>query len=279
MGESLLDRFASDGTVLVDGEELTTPYRVSDGSMLLIAGTCAARPAADALAPLGLRALVTADGRALAALWVADFAEANLGPHGELQFSLFCEGPRANAAPAGPWAFYQALARTEPPWMVCHRLWNTSERVVRYNDVHLGLEVNRAEGGLHRVGAWRFGFTEGDGRILARGAVELPSRTSLADGWSLGRALGTGKLFRLRRGPSSISVVSPRLTGSCDLQVSQTFTRAASVIRRWSSSDQLELVDPALVAMGFVPDLVTAFTGVEFVYLRPEPQPSPAGSR
>lgn len=279
MGESLLNRFPADGTVVVDDEALTTPYRVSDGSMLLVAGTCDAGAAADALEPLGLRPVRTAEGRALAAVWVADFTEANLGPHGELQFSLFAAGARPEALPAGPWAFYGSLARPEPPLMVCHRLWNTTGRVVRYNDVHLGLEVGLAAGGLQTDGAWRFAFADGEGRTLGRGAVGVPARTSLADGWSLARTLGVRKLLRLGRGPSSISVVSPRLSADGALQVSQTFTRAASVVRRWDDSNQLELVHPALVGLGFVPDLLTAFTGVEFVYLRPEPLPAIPVSR
>lgn len=279
MGESLLNRFPADGTLLVDGEELTTPYRVCDGSMLMVAGTCDAGAAADALEPLGLHSVRTAEGRALAAVWVADFTEANLGPHGELQFSLFAAGARPEAPPAGPLAFYEALARPELPLMVCHRLWNTTGRVVRYNDVHLGLEVGLAAGGLQRDGAWRFAFADGEGRTLARGAVEVPARTSLADGWSLARTLGVRKLLRLGRGPSSINVVSPRLSADGALQVSQTFTRAASVVRRWDDSDQLELAYPALAGLGFVPDLVTAFTGVEFVYLRPESLPAVPVSR
>lgn len=269
MRRSLLDQFPADGTVLIDGEEFTTPYRVADGSMLLLAGTCELDAAADALAPLGLAPVAVGHGRALAALWVADFTQANLGPHGELQFSIFAAQSSA-ALSGGPWSLYQHLARTEMPWMVCHRLWNTTDQVVAYNDVHLGLEVGRADGGLRTDDIWRFTFAEMEGRSLARGAVQVPSRTSAADGWALTRTLGLRTLLRMSAGPSSISVVSPRRSSSGALQASQTFTRAASVVRLWNGADELELTDPQLAGLGFVPDLITAFGGLEFVYLRPQ---------
>ncbi len=99
-GPSVAERYPVDGVVSLDGERLPTPYLVQDGTMLMIAGTCDLASAALALEPLGLRATCTSDRRALAAAWVADFTRAGLGPHGELQVSLFTgPGGRADVSP------------------------------------------------------------------------------------------------------------------------------------------------------------------------------------
>lgn len=268
--ESILDRFPIDGTARIGEEDLTTPYRVEDGSMLLIAGSCDLAAATAATEPLGLHPVRTEDDRALAAIWIADFTSANLGPHGELQLSVFAEPQPGAPVTVGPWGFYEAVTRPTVPWMVCHRLWNTTHRVVRYNNEHLGLEVSPAVGGLRRDASWTFDFTDGDGRLLAHGAVELPKRTSLRDALRLSRAIGLGAAMALGRQVPSVSVVSPRLTEAGALRVSPTYTQAdGATLRRWDQRDHLELVDPHLAGLAFAPTMVAAFTGFSFVYLRP----------
>jgi hypothetical protein len=272
---SILDRFPADGTVLIGNEELTTPYRVEDGAMLLIAGTCDGGAASVVTEPLGLDPVRTDDGRAVAALWIADFTTANLGPHGELQLSIFAEQHCGDVVSAGPWAFYEAVTRASAPWMVCHRLWNTTPRVVRYNDEHLGLAVELAGGGLRRDGAaWAFDFTDPQGQRLAEGIIDLPRRTSPGDAWRLSRAIGLRAASALARETPSVSVVSPRLGESGALRVAATHTQAGrAVLRNWNAQDHLALRDPALEGLAFAPTMVAAFTEVRFVYLRPDELP------
>lgn len=262
-----------DGSVVIDDETLTTPYRVEDGSMLLIAGTVDPAAASAALAGVAMAPVPTTTGRALAAVWVADFRQANLGPHGELQFSVFATREEEPAVSPGPWGFYEALSRPMPPLMVCHRLWNTTRRVARYNDVHLGLDALPAAGGLTDGRRWRFAFDDTQGRALARGDVGIPTRTAMAEGAALTRALGLRRALRLADSRStSLTVVSPRRDRDGRLQLSSTFTQARrSVLRRWTDEDELELLDPHLGALGFAPEVIAAFTGLAFVYLRPEP--------
>lgn len=275
-GHSVLERYPVDGSVQLGGETLPTPYQVHDGTMLMVAGSCDLDAASSALAPLGLRATHTTDRRALAAVWVADFIRAGLGPHAELQVSLLT-GPagRGDLSP-GPWAFYEALSGQDQVWMLCHRLWNTTPRVVRYNDAHLQLVVALARGGLRQEqGRWSFEFSDEAGRLLAQGSSTIPSRTKPRHGLSLARALGWKRSRQLAsRVDQSIGVVSPRKTQDGNILVASTHTQAEhTAFRPWDSSDEIHLSEPDLARLDFRPDLVAAFGSVQFVYLRPTPQP------
>ncbi len=159
--------------------------------------------------------------------------------------------------------------------MLCHRLWNTTPRVVRYNDAHLGLEVTLARGGLSQGdGHWGFEFTDEAGRRLARGSGTLPRRTSPRQGLSLVRALGWARARELAsRSEQSIGVLSPRKTDDGHLLVAQTHTQAAqAAFRPWGVGDELHLDDPHLGSLDFRPDLVAVLEKVQFVYLRPTPE-------
>lgn len=256
------------------GELLAVPYLVQDGAMLLIAGSCDGEWASQALAAAGLRPMIDASGRALAAIWVADFAEASLGAHGELQFSLFASRSTATL-PASPWVIYRLLAGTGRDVMVCHRLWNTTERVVRYNTEQLSLDARLATGGLRGAGRrWVFEFLDAAGTSIAAGSVDVPSRTRLSAMLEFAAELGPRSFWRLgRAGHLSMPVTGGHRNEDGSLLVSVTFTGTKnSVLKPFAMSDQLEIRDPRLRAAGFRPLSLTAMTGVEFVYLPAEPE-------
>jgi hypothetical protein len=250
------------------------PYLVQDGAMLLISGSCDGEWASQALAADGLRPIIDASGRALAAIWVADFATASLGAHGELQFSLFASDSIA-ALPAAPWAVYRLLAGTGPAVMVCHRLWNTTERVVRYNTDQLSLDARLATGGLRRAGrSWEFEFVDAAGAPISAGSAGVPSRTRLSVLLKFAAELGPRSFWRLGRADHlSMPVTGGHRNADGSLLVSGTFTGTQnSVLKPFATSDKLEIRDPTLRAADFRPLSLTAMTGVEFVYLPAEPE-------
>lgn len=62
---------------------------IYDGSMVFLGGTADAAVVSALLSNERLVPLLEANDRALTAVWVCDFTKANLGPHHELQLSLF----------------------------------------------------------------------------------------------------------------------------------------------------------------------------------------------
>lgn len=115
-----------DGQIAVGDEILTTPYLIYDGFMLLHGGTVDAQVASRLLENEELMPLLDTNGRALAAIWVCDFSEANLGPHQELQISLFATFRPVPPIEADPFAIFRALMRQPDTHMVCHGLWNST---------------------------------------------------------------------------------------------------------------------------------------------------------
>ena len=90
------------------------------------------------------------------AVWVGDFTEASLGPHHEVQISLLASAHPVPPLAAHPLALLHALLTRTDVRMVCHGLWNSTARVVRYNAEHLGLNAHYASGLLTRRHAhWR----------------------------------------------------------------------------------------------------------------------------
>ncbi|MFN8505737.1 hypothetical protein [Kouleothrix sp.] len=88
-----------DAEALVAGEAYPSPYRIYDGSIAcLLAAPPTARTMRALLArPSDSRRLVGEQGRALVAVWICDFTEADLEPALELQISAF-----ASFRPAPP---------------------------------------------------------------------------------------------------------------------------------------------------------------------------------
>ena len=85
----LFRRFPIDGRTWVDGLAEPTPYHVYDGTLMMLGGTADGAAASARLAGSGLAPVLDTHGRALMAAWLGDFTAARLGPHQELQFSLF----------------------------------------------------------------------------------------------------------------------------------------------------------------------------------------------
>lgn len=269
----LFERFPLDAHVQVGGEKLTSPYHVYDGTLLLVGGRVDAAQAAALLAPSGLVPVCDTEGRALAAVWVGDFTEASLGPHHEVQISLLAMARAAAAVPAHPLALLRALLTQSDVRMVCHGLWNSTHRVVRYNAEHLGLDAQYGTGLLTRAHKhWRFAFTDVGEQPVLEGELACVPRTSVGLGWQLARCLGWRTLWRSLRDPvvrvPVLNTVGPHATV---LEVAQTYTRAdRQALRLATLQDRLQLQAEPYAHLGFVPDFVQQMDGLRFVYLRPQ---------
>lgn len=270
---ALFERFPLDAHVQVGGEKLTSPYHVYDGTLLLVGGTADANQAAALLATSGLQPVCDSAGRALAAVWVGDFTAASLGPHHEVQISLLATARPAPALPAHPLALLLALVKRPDVHMVCHGLWNSTHRVVRYNAEHLGLNAQYGTGLLTRSHQrWRFAFADVGEQPLLEGALACVARTPAALGWQLVQRLGWRALWRSLRDPVvQVPVLNTLGPHAAVLELAQTHTRAdRQALRLATPADQLRIHAAPYAALGFAPAFVQQMEGLRFVYLRPQ---------
>jgi hypothetical protein len=263
---ALFRRFPIDGSAIVDGQALPTPYHVYDGALLMLGGTAGAGAAAARLGQ-GLTPLLDTQGRALMALWVGDFTDASLGPHHELQLSLLATTRPLPPVTAHPFAIQRALLTRPEVRMACVALWNDMQRVARYNAEYLGLNAHVAASRVRlERGRWSFHFAESGGTPVAEGEVASAAHTSPAAAWRLLRHIGWQGVGRLLRSPAMhVPVAAP---GS--RRVAQTWTHGdrhtAGYIGR---QDRIAIAHPQYAPLDFIPACVQCFAGLRFVYLRP----------
>lgn len=271
---ALFERYPLDGQVTVDGEVLTTPYHIYDGSMVLVGGTADAEVASDLLSNDRLVPILDDSGRALAAVWACDFTDSNLGPHHELQISLFASFRPIQPLKAHPFAILRALTLVPETLMVCHGLWNSTQRVVRYNDEHLGLNAHVTASEIKRTGGrWRFYFADEAGGALVEGDLNVTTRQSPVQLWQMLQHMGIHGAMQLMRSPvMHVPVVNTRSPFADENLVAHTHTQSdKQIIRRFEAQDRLVIGHPLYAPLGFEPDFVQQVDGVRFVYLRPQP--------
>lgn len=273
----LFTRYPLDRTVTIDGEELSSPYHIYDGELLLIGGRTDAQVAAELLAGERLAPVLDSAGDALMALWVADFTEANLGPHHELQISLFATLEPQPPVERHPFAIHRLLVLNSAVLMVCHGLWNNTPRVFRYNQSHLGLDAHLSASRIeHEAKTARLVFAVDDaasGQPVAAGSVAVRARQSPAALWQMTRHLGWGGMAQAARQPFvQVPVVNTRSDHAAGNAVAHTYTRSdRQVIRRFGEGDRVVVSHPRYAPLNFRPDFVQHSGGVRFVYLRPQP--------
>ncbi len=278
----LFETYPLDGLVDVDGEQLSTPYHVYDGDMFFVGGSADAAAASHLLRGEGLVPILDRAGRALMAVWLCDFTQANLGPHHELQISLFASLQPQPSVEPHPFAIYRLLTLNPQALMVCHGLWNNTRRVVRYNQAHLALDAHLCRSRLERdpaAGYCTLDFADAEtGEVLVDGRLAVPMRQSPAVLWRMARHLGAGGMAQSLRAPFvHVPVANTRSAHVADNLVAHTYTRAdRQMIAYYGAADRLTIYAPQYAALGFQPLFVQHNSGIRFVYLRPQKLVQPA---
>lgn len=269
---ALFERFPIDAHVQVGTEKLTSPYHVYDGTLLLVGGSAEANPAAALLAPSGLVPVCDSAGRAQVAVWVGDFTEASLGPHHEVQISLLASVRPVPPLDCHPLALPMALRMRTDVHMVCHGLWNSTHRVVRYNADHLGLDARYGSGLLTRASKrWRFSFADVGDQPVLEGDIACVERTPAGLGWQLVQRLGWRNVWQWLRDPVvQVPVLNTLGPHAQALELAQTYTLAdRQALRLATPRDRLRIQASAYAALNFTPAFVQQMDGLRFVYLRP----------
>ena len=272
---ALFKRFPLAGQFATSRGMVPTPYHIYDGHGVFIGGSADAAVARAALAGERVQPVPTDDGRVLMGLWVFDFTDASLGAHHELQCSLFVS--RAATPPpvqAHDYSVIEAMVTRPDVHMLCHLLWNDSERVVGYNRELLGLDARLSASRIERADG-RLDFAVRDvasDRPIVSGSLRETSRASLRASWALLRSLGLRRLAAVARQPwIRTPIMNPVGEVVPDNALADSFTRAdRSLLRSFDPrSDRLEFADARLRALDFAPRFVQRMTGFKFVYLFP----------
>ena len=275
--QPLFQRYPLTGRATLSTGEAPTPYHIYRGYGVFVGGTADLGAAQRLLAGEHVQPVQTAEGRALMGVWVCDFTEASLGPHHELQFSLFVARGQVTGLPAHPLGLLPVmLGRPDVP-MLCHGLWNNTPVVVAYNREVLSLNARLTHSTItrapHRVS---FDFREAEGGApLLTGAVGLEAAPRA--NWDLARLMGFGPLLRISRQPWVImQVVNPLGVRLAANGVAQAFTKNDQIRLRYfdPARDTLQIHAAPYTGLGFTPHFVQFMDGFKFVYLEPQVVPA-----
>lgn len=277
----LFEAYPLRGEVTLSCGPVPQPYHIYDGRGLLIGGLANLAAARNLLAAQDVVPVTAGPDQTFMAVWICDFTQASLGPHLELQFSLFVTRRSVKIAAKHPLTLLKVMLSRADVGMFCHGLWNNSETVVTYNRELLGLDARLATAeirGDKAAGHFVFHFTDAhSGQLVLRGQTHYQPRATSRVGLALMRQLGLEGIHKLAANPwVSLKVINPIGPHIAANHEALTFTENKQNLLRYidPSQDTLEFVDPRYQALQFQPQFVQQMHGFRFVYLNPKP---PAG--
>jgi hypothetical protein len=270
----LFQQHPLNGHITLSTGEAPTPYHIYDGYGLFIGGVCDLVAAQQLLKPETVAPLQTIDGQALMGVWICDFTDASLGPHHELQFSIFVSGQPVAPIDLRPFTLLTLMLTRPDIQMLCHGLWNNTPTVVAYNREYLSLNARHTDSRIERdPKAARFAFNDQTtGQAILAGAVQQPQRASWRANLNFMTSIGFKRSLALRRQPwISMTVLNPVGVMLDRNAAAQTFTSNAVTVLRYFDprADRLDFGDTPYRALRFVPHFVQYMAGFKFVYLQP----------
>lgn len=274
LAHPLFERFPITGSARISVGTVATPYHVYDGHGLFIGGTVDLKAARALLAAEQVNPVSTEDGRALMGVWVFEFNDASLGAHHELQCSIFVSHVPAAPLPSHRLAPIEAMVTRPEVRMLCHGLWNNTERVVAYNRELLGLDARGSDSRIVQEGG-RIHFSVHDrasGAPVVQGSVRDARRPSLRASLALMHRLGWRRLAALAREPwIHTGIVNPIGDVVPHNAVASSYTKADESVLRYfdSAHDRIVFQHAGYQALGFEPQFVQTMRRFKFVYLFP----------
>ncbi|MGP1281711.1 MAG: hypothetical protein ACTS1X_01930 [Parasphingopyxis sp.] len=264
------------GSVELSTGPAPTPYRVHDGEALLIFGDVASDRMRQSIDGEAVHPVEMAPGRAAAGFIMADFRQASMGAHGELQFFALVSEREGESIEDAPLALPIAMA-TRPDWgTLCCNLWNDLDSVVAYNNEYLGLNARHAAFRLFEKSQGRsVGFAVSDeaGNAIIEGRFQPRRSTPFSAMWEMMRIAGMRDLIALGRAPYVRGNVVNRIGSVMPKnRKAPIFTSSdRNVARHWDPRvDKLEIAEPALSALDFRPRALQHLRPFRFVYRHPD---------
>jgi hypothetical protein len=270
----LFKQYPLTGTITLSFGEAPTPYQIYDGCGAFIGGTADLAAVRRLLEPEQLCMLKTRAGHALMGVWFCNFTEASLGPHHELQFSIFVSCQEVAPITDHPLSLLVAMLTRDDVLMLCHGLWNNTPLVVAYNCEVLSLNARACESAIKRDrDQLAFSFLDKTtGAPICQGGLSEPDRASWRAGLAFAFRLGLSQAQRLSTQPwTRMCIVNPVGVTLPENAMAEAFTKnAANALRYYDArGDSLMLDAPPYADLGFQPRFVQFFQGIKFVYLNP----------
>lgn len=272
--QPLFQQFPLTGSVTLTTGEAPTPYHIYDGYGALIGGTADWAAVQRLLQPEEVIPVQTVAGRALMGIWICDFTDASLGPHHELQFSLFVARRPIRAIAAHPLSLLNVMLTRPEVQMLCHGLWNNTPGVVAYNREQLSLNAQLSDSTITRdQKQMRFAIrAAASGESILTGALRKPQQPSWRASFALLGQLGLAQTMRINRQPwVEMAIVNPLGVKLGHNGVARAMTKnAVNNVRYFEpATDTLTLGDTPYRALAFQPSFVQYMAGFTFVYLDP----------
>ncbi|MBL8045019.1 MAG: hypothetical protein JNL09_00680 [Anaerolineales bacterium] len=262
------------GTAQISTGAVPTPYHIYSGYGAFMGGTADLAAVKQLLAPEQVQPFQTSGGRALMGIWVCDFTEASLGPHHELQFSIFVTRQPVTPATDYPLNLLTVMLTRPEVQMLCHGLWNNTETVAAYNRELLSLNARLTKSRIEKsAGQMAFNFAAADGAPIFSGQLAQPDRASFWATMALGQQVGFGRAQKMNQQPwVSMSVVNPLGVKLAHNGVAQAFTKNdVNAVRYFDAKrDAVKFAAGPYAALGFTPLFIQFMTGFKFVYLNPQ---------
>ena len=213
----------------------------------------------------------TVDGKAVMAIWVADFTSASLKPHHELQFSIFVSKTKVTPLASHPFNALIALTRQDVK-MLCHGLWNSTQDVVAYNRELLSLNARLTKSDIQRNGdTIKFVFEDaGTNRPILSGSIKNTATSSAL--FAFMSKLGFRDSLKLMSEPwSSMDIVNPKGVIFDKNATAKAFAKSdVNVLHTFDATDSLHIEHPLYKSLNFTPDTVQYADKCKFIYLHPE---------
>ena len=252
-----------------------TPYHVYDGEALLIFGDVGMDAVAAAIEGEEVHLVEARPGRAAAGMIMADFRDASMGPHHELQFFVLLADQPGQTIADLPLALPIAMASSGYATL-CFKLWNDADAVLAYNNDYLGLNASPAEFRLFQAeagGAVSFSIADRGGDPILRGRFGRQRRTGVSAMWEMLKIAGWRQLMALGRAPyAKGAVVNRRSLVLSENRKAPIFTDARhNVARHWNSAtDELDIGDARIAGLDFQPRALQHLWPFRFVYRHPD---------
>lgn len=271
---ALFQQFPLNGKATLATGQVPTPYHIYDGYGAFIGGTADLAAVQRLLQSETVTPMQTVNDRALMGLWLCDFTDASLGPHHELQFSLFVSrGPVTSIADHRV-SLLTAMLINANLQMLCHGLWNNTPPVVAYNrellSLNARLSTSKINRDRHQLSAEV--HDQATGAPLLSATLHKPEQAALGASFALAGQLGFRRAMQINRQPwVSMSIVNPVGVVLPRNATAQAMTKnAANNVRYFDPTrDSLSISASPYRDLGFQPHVVQHMSGFKFVYLNP----------
>lgn len=271
---TLFKSYPLNGKATLTTGEVPTPYHIYAGYGALIGGSADLAAVQRLLQDEEVVPIQTVAGRALMGIWICDFIDASLGPHHELQFSIFVARQPLPAFSAHPLHLLATMLTRSDVQMMCHGLWNNTATVVAYNRELLSLNAKLSTSTIQRDRQkLHFDVRAADsGAAVLTGAVSKPLQASWRTSFGLLGQLGVKTTMRVTRQPwISMSIVNPLGVLLSRNAVAQAMTNNETNNVRYfdPQTDSLSFGNTPYKNLDFHPTFVQHMSGFKFVYLNP----------